>query len=217
MNAYATRRVMMVDTQVRPSDVTKYPIIDAMLAVPREAFVPEALRDAAYIGENLALGGGRALLEPRTLAKFLDALEILPADRVLDIGAAGGYGAAVLGRMVGSVTALEEVGPLADQTEAALTAQGAANVTLIRGDLAAGLPGKGPFDVIVIEGGVQVMPDAILDLLADGGRIVALFQDGVLGTARLGRKEGGRVHWRDLFNTTAPILPGYVRKAGFSF
>lgn len=217
MNAYATRRVMMVDTQVRPSDVTKYPIIDAMLAVPREAFVPEALRDAAYIGENLALGGGRALLEPRTLAKFLDALEILPADRVLDIGAAGGYGAAVLGRMVGSVTALEEAGPLADQTEAALTAQGAANVTLIRGDLAAGLPGKGPFDVIVIEGGVQVMPDAILDLLADGGRIVALFQDGVLGTARLGRKEGGRVYWRDLFNTTAPILPGYVRKAGFSF
>lgn len=217
MNAYATRRVMMVDTQVRPSDVTKYPIIDAMLAVPREAFVPESLREAAYVGENLALGGGRALLEPRTLAKFLDALEILPGDRVLDIGPAGGYGAAVLGRMVTSVTALEHPGEWADRTEAALAAQGVTNVTLLRGDLAAGLPGQGPFDVIVVEGGVQVMPQPVLDLLADGGRIVALFQDGVLGTARLGRKDAGRVHWRDLFNTTAPILPGYARAAGFSF
>jgi protein-L-isoaspartate(D-aspartate) O-methyltransferase len=79
------------------------------------------------------------------------------------------------------------------------------------------MPAQGPFDVIVIEGGVQTMPKAILDQLAEGGRIAALFQDGVLGTARLGRKEAGRVHWRDLFNTTAPILPGYATEAGFSF
>jgi protein-L-isoaspartate(D-aspartate) O-methyltransferase len=215
MNAYATRRVMMVDTQVRPSDVTKYPIIDAMLAVPREAFVPEALREAAYVGENLALGHGRALLEPRTFAKFLEALEITPDDRVLDIGAAGGYAAAVLGRMAGTVLAVEEDGALADQTEAALAAYGAANISLKRGNLASGMPG--PFDVILIEGAVQVMPAAVLDMLAEGGRIAALFQVGVLGTARLGRKERGQVHWRDLFNTTAPILPGYAKEAGFSF
>jgi protein-L-isoaspartate(D-aspartate) O-methyltransferase len=217
MSIYSTRRVMMVDTQVRPSDVTKYPIIDAMLSVPREAFVPESLREAAYIGENLDLGRGRALLEPRTFAKFLEALEITPDDRVLDVGAGSGYSATVLARMAGQVVALEEDAVLADMAEAAFAAQGVANVSLVRGKLAVGLPGAAPFDAIVIEGGVQQLPQAIQDMLADGGRIVALFHEGVLGTARVGRKEGGRIHWRDLFNTTAPILPGYLKEPGFRF
>ncbi|HMO07252.1 MAG TPA: protein-L-isoaspartate O-methyltransferase, partial [Paracoccaceae bacterium] len=94
MADYATRRIMMVDTQVRPSDVTKFPIIDAMLAVPRETFVPDALREAAYVGENLDLAPGRVLLEARTLAKMLDALDLSPGDLVLHVGAGLGYGSA---------------------------------------------------------------------------------------------------------------------------
>ena len=107
MSDYFTRRETMVDTQVRPSDVTKFPIIEAMLAVPREQFVPAAKREAAYMGENIDLGGGRVLLEARTLAKLLDAVDIQPDESVLDIGCAYGYSSAVIARMAGSVVAVE--------------------------------------------------------------------------------------------------------------
>mgnify|MGYP000216842021 FL=1 len=91
MSEFASRRVMMVDTQVRPSDVTKFPIIDAMLTVPRELYVPETRREAAYVGENLDIGGGRVVLEARTLAKLLDALDIQPDELALDLGSGLGY------------------------------------------------------------------------------------------------------------------------------
>ena len=116
MPDFAARRTMMVDTQVRPNDVTKFPIIEAMLAVPREAYVPDARREAAYVGENLDLGQGRWLLEPRNFAKMLDALDIQPGDLVLDIGAGMGYSSAVLARMAKAVVALEE-GTLAASAE----------------------------------------------------------------------------------------------------
>ena len=107
MPDFNARRTMMVDTQVRPSDVTKFPVIDAMLSVPREAFVPNDRREAAYVGENLDLGGGRVLLEPRTLAKMLDALNIQDDEMVLDIGAALGYSSAVISQMAEAVVAVE--------------------------------------------------------------------------------------------------------------
>ena len=108
MSEFATRRVMMVDTQVRPSDVTKFPIIDAMLSVPREAYVPGDKREAAYVGENLDIGGGRVVLEARTLAKMLDALDIQPTEMVMDIGCGLGYSAAVIARLADAVVAVEE-------------------------------------------------------------------------------------------------------------
>ena len=108
MTDFAARRTMMVDTQVRPSDVTRFPIIDAMLRVPREAFVPTRLREVAYLGENLDLGGGRVVLAPRTLAKILDALDIEGDDLVLDIGAGHGYSAAVIARLAEAVVGLED-------------------------------------------------------------------------------------------------------------
>ena len=85
MSDFTARRVMMVDTQVRPSDVTKFPIIEAMLSVPREVYVPAAKQEAAYVGENLDLGAGRVMPEARTLAKMLDALDVLPSEHVLDV------------------------------------------------------------------------------------------------------------------------------------
>ena len=124
MTDFAQRRTMMVDTQVRPSDVTKYPIIEAMLAVPREIYLPEASREAAYVGENLAIGAGRVVLEARTLAKMLDALDIQPEERVLDIGCGMGYSAAVIARLAGSVVAVEADEALAVAARRTLAAEG---------------------------------------------------------------------------------------------
>ena len=117
MTDYKARRTMMVDTQVRPSDVTKFPIIDAMLSVPREDFVPASLREAAYVGENIALGANRVMLEPRTLAKMLDALSIEPDHVVLDLGCGLGYSTAILAKMAEFVVAVEDDADNATQAQ----------------------------------------------------------------------------------------------------
>ena len=144
MTDFAARRVMMVDTQVRPNDVTKYPIIAAMLAVPREEFVPEARREVAYVGENLDLGGGRVVLEPRTLAKMLDALDIQAGDTVLDVGCGLGYSTAIAARMADAVIAVEEDEMLAAQAQARLSAQGADNAVVVGGAMAEGSAKNAP-------------------------------------------------------------------------
>ena len=216
MSDFSARRVMMVDTQVRPSDVTKFPIIDAMLIVPREAFVPHSKREAAYVGENLDIGSGRVMPEARTLAKMLDALDILPSDRILDIACGLGYSSAVLARMAASVVAVESDAGLAGAASATLAEIGVANVTVVQGDLAAGAAQSGPYDVITVQGGVQDVPAALLDQLAEGGRIAAIFMQGPLGVVKIGHKAEGRVTWRFAFNATAPVLPGFAKAAAFA-
>jgi protein-L-isoaspartate(D-aspartate) O-methyltransferase len=216
MTDFAARRRMMVDTQVRPSDVTKYPIIDALLTVRREVFVPDALREIAYAGENIALEADRVLLEPRTLAKMLDALDIQPTELVLDIGAALGYSAAVIGRLAEAVVAVEEDETWAGEAESLLAAEGADNVAVVAAPLAVGAPKHGPYDVITVQGGIEVLPAAIEDQLKEGGRIAALFTDDQLGTVRVGIKRNGRISWRFAFNASAPVLPGYTRTASFA-
>lgn len=215
MPDFTARRVTMVDTQIRPSDVTKYPVIAAFLAVERENFVPAALQAAAYVGENLDLGGGRVLLEPRTLGKLLDALDIGPDDLVLDVGAALGYSSAVIARLAQAVVALESA-PLAAEAEAALGAAGIGNVAVEAGDLAAGAPRHAPYDVIVLEGGVESVPPALIEQLRIGGRIGGLFMTGRLGVVRIGTRTSAGVIWRDLFNAGAPVLPGFARAAEFA-
>jgi protein-L-isoaspartate(D-aspartate) O-methyltransferase len=215
MSEFASRRVMMVDTQVRPSDVTKFPIIDAMLSVPREVYVPETLREAAYVGENLEIGAGRVMLEPRTLAKLLDALDIQPGEMVLDLGCGLGYSAAVLARLAGTVVAVEEDEALAAEAARLLSEEGVDNALVLAGPLVAGATKHAPYDVITIEGGVETVPDALLAQLRDGGRIGAVFMDGVLGTAKVGFKSEGGVSWRPVFNATAPVLHGFARQRGF--
>jgi protein-L-isoaspartate(D-aspartate) O-methyltransferase len=211
---FAQRRTIMVDTQVRPSDVTKFPIIEAMLTVPREAFVPQKSREAAYAGENVPLGGGRVMLEPRTLAKLLDGLDVQPGERVLDLGPGLGYSAALLAELAGEVVAVEE-GALAEGAQAAL--KGVANVTLVAGPLAAGAPAEAPFDVIMIEGAIEHLPEAIAAQLQEGGRIAALFSEDALGVARIGHKIDGAIAWRFAFNASAPVLPGFEKERAFVF
>lgn len=216
MADYAQRRTMMVDTQVRPNDVTKYPIIEAMLSVPREAFVPAPKREAAYIGENVEITPGRVVLEPRTQAKMLDALDIQPTDLVLDIGCGLGYSAALIARIAEAVVALEEDAALAAEAQQTLSAEGADNAALVEGPLAAGAAKHGPYDAIAIEGAVEEVPAALLDQLKEGGRIAAIFMEGALGVARLGHKIDGEVNWRFAFNATAPVLPGFAKRRGFA-
>lgn len=215
MTDFAARRTMMVDTQVRPSDVTKYPIIEAMLAVPREAFVPGSQREAAYVGGNLEIAPGRVMLEARTLAKMLDALDVQPTDLVLDVGCGFGYSTAVIARMAEAVVALEEAEALAGQAQARLSAEGADSAALVTGPLADGAARHGPYDVIVIEGAAEVVPDAILAQLKEGGRIGCLFMEGALGVCRIGHKIDGAVTWRFAFNATAPVLPGFAARKAF--
>ena len=216
MPDYATRRRMMVDTQVRPSDVTKFPIIDAMLSVPREAYVPDSQREAAYVGNNLDIGGGRVLLEPRTLGKMLDALDIHPDELVLDLGCGLGYSSAVLARLAEAVVAVEEDPHLAAEAQENLTAQEVDNAAVIEGPLAEGDVKHGPYDAIIVQGAVEHMPAALCDQLKEGGRIVALFAEGALGVARIGYKIDGAMTWREIFNAGAPVLPGFERQRAFT-
>lgn len=205
----------MVDTQVRPSDVTKFPIIEAMLAIPREDFVPDARREAAYSDAPVDLGGGRVVLPPRTLAKMLDALDIQPDEVVLDLACGLGYSSAVIARLGDFVVALEEDESLAEAAEARLAEAGADNVAVLTGALASGDARHGPYDVIVIEGAVETVPEALTDQLKDGGRIAAIFAGDDIGRARIGYKLDGHVDWRFAFDATAPVLPGFAVERGF--
>ena len=216
MSDFAARRLMMVDTQVRPSDVTKFPIIDAMLNVQRELFVPRDKREAAYIGENVGLGDGRVLLEARSLAKMLDALDLQKTDLVLDIGAGLGYSAAVMARMSEAVVALEDTPERIAEAQDALTEAEADNVILQLGHLVEGAAQHGPYDVIVIEGAVEMVPPGLVAQLKESGRIACIFSDAALGTAKIGYKLNGRVTWRALFNAGAPLLPGFQAARDFA-
>lgn len=216
MPDYATRRRVMVDTQVRPSDVTKFPVIDAMLTVPREVYVPAELREAAYAGENLRLAPGRVILDPRTLAKMLDSLDLRPTDLVLDVGSGLGYPVAVAARLAEAVVGVEEIGALADEAEAILAAQGVDNATVVAAPLVEGAPKHGPYDVVIVQGGVEVFPDALAAQMKPGGRIACLFMEGPLGVVRIGHRSAGGINWRDAFHAAAPVLPGFARAPAFS-
>lgn len=216
MSDFTIRRETMVDTQVRPSDVTKFPIIDAMLSVPRELFVPADKREAAYVGEHVSLGAGRVVLDPRTLAKMLEAADIQPDETVLDIGAGLGYSTALAARMADAVIALEDSAERVTDAERALAEAGVDNVAVVEGVLADGAEKHGPYDVILVQGAVQEIPAALTHQLKQGGRMVAMFQQGALGAVRVGYFIDGAVSWRFAFNAGAPVLPGFEAQRGFS-
>lgn len=211
MSDFQTRRITMVDTQVRPQDVTKFPIIAAMLAVPREDFVPQASREAAYVGGNIPLGARRVVLEARSLAKLLDALDIVPGDKVLCLGAGYGYAAAVLAKMGADVLAVEEDATMAAAATQSL--QGQAKVVNVA--LTTGSASDGPYDVILLEGGAEAFPAALEAQVKEGGRLGAIFMEGALGVARIGYKRDGKVTWRYAFNATAPVAPGFEAVRAF--
>ena len=217
MSDYKTARTAMVDCQVRPSDVTKYPIIDALLSTPREAYVPLAKRPIAYAGEHIALSRERTLLDARTFAKMLDAVNIQPAEMVLDIGCGLGYSTAVLAKMAEAVVSVESDAAMAEEANKTLTEQSVDNGFVTTGELSAGNAKNGPYDVIILQGAVSNIPSSLTDQLKEAGRICAIFQDGPLGACKLGYKSNGKISWRTVFNATAPILNGFETKPEFTF
>lgn len=216
MREFARRRTIMVDTQVRPSDVTKFPIIDAMLSVPRELFVPDSLKEAAYAGENLEIAPGRHLLDPRTFAKILEAAEIDPSDLVLDIACGLGYSSAIAAHLAEAVVAVEDTPEMCSAAEAALAEANVDNVAVVEGVLSEGAAKHGPYDIILIQGGVEQVPQTLLDQLKDGGRLVAIFEDGRLGTVRVGLRADNTISWRYAFNANAPVLNEFRKAAEFA-
>jgi protein-L-isoaspartate(D-aspartate) O-methyltransferase len=216
MPDFASRRVMMVDTQVRPHDVYSLPLLQAMLRIPRERFVPDALAEAAYMGEHIPLGQNRVILDPRTLSKMIEALAVGRRDLVLDVAPGLGYSSAVLAQLAEAVIALEPDAGLAAEAEAALAATEIGNVIVETAPATDGAPRHAPYDALIVQGGIERMPQPLEEQLKEGGRAVAIFMDGALGRVRLGVKRQGALRWRDVFNSAAPVLDGFSRERSFA-
>ena len=213
-DSVAARR-HMVDGQVRTSNVTDLRVISAMLEVPRERFIPQASAALAYLDLDVAVGGSRRLLRPMVFAKLIQAAEIEATDRLLDVGCAGGYSAAVLARVAAQVVALEQDAGLAKATEESLSSQ--PNVDVVSGPLADGWPKGAPYDVVVLEGATEVVPHALCEQLKDGGRLVCVLGSGPGSKAMLYRRSGGEVGGRPVFDASAALLPGFTKTPVFAF
>lgn len=214
---FAAARTAMVDCQVRPSDVTRYPIIAAMLDIAREKYVPNTATTIAYIDENIDLGAGRTMLAPRTLAKMLDAVQPDGSELVLHIGAGLGYGSALLSRLTQAVIAVEENAEFAAAAAAQLSADGEDTVIIEEGSLAAGSAVHGPYDLIFIEGAVEEIPTALTEQLSEHGKIIMLRTEGPLCFAEIGVRGANGFSTRRLFDANAPVLPGFEAKRVFTF
>jgi protein-L-isoaspartate(D-aspartate) O-methyltransferase len=215
---FAAARRMMVDSQVRTSDVTDLRLIAAMLSVPRERFVPKAAAELAYLDTDLPVGtGARALIKPMVLAKLLQAAEIKESDHVLVVGCATGYSAAVIAQLAGSVVVLEEDPELARQATDNLQALGARNVTVAAGPLVAGWPAAAPYDVIVLDGAVEDVPKTLLSQLKAGGRLLGVVGQSPASKAMLFRSSGTDASGRQIFDAAVPALPGFAKPPAFVF
>ena len=217
MTDFTKQRIAMVDSQIRPSDVTKYPIISAMLEIPLEDFVPDSCRQIAYAGTDTALAERRVLLDRRVLAKMLNELDIRSDEFVLDIGSGMGYSAAVISRMAEGVVALEEDVGMAEIAEGNFTRFSVDNAVSITGPLTEGAPKHGPYDAITIQGGVEVIPIAIIQQLKEGGKMGCIFAGRQPGECRVGMRRGNGIVWRTVFNADAPVIPGYEKQKEFVF
>ncbi|MCI4663408.1 MAG: protein-L-isoaspartate O-methyltransferase [Neomegalonema sp.] len=211
-------RIVMVDRHVRPADVTRIDVIQAMLDTPREPFFPKAKRALAYAGETVQIADGRYELDPRVFAKMLDALALTGDDLALIVGAGGGYAAAVASHLAASVVALESDPDLAASSAAALEKYEADAVVSATGPLAEGWAEHQPYNAILVYGGAQgALPSALSAQLAEGGRIIAILMDGPIGRCVIGVKSGDIVGYRQAFDAAAPILPGLEQPKSFEF
>ena len=211
----AEQRANMVENQVRPSDVADRRILSAMQETPREHFVPPELVSLAYMDEDIPLNTpaqgveSRWLMAPRVLAKLLQLADIGEDDRVLDVGIGTGYSAALLGKIASSVIALESDAGLANEATKTLKGLAIDNVDVVTGDLALGCPDHAPFDVVILGGAIDVPPEALLDQLKDGGRLVAIVRQDGLGKAVIWRRLGRSFDRWIVFDAAAKPLPGF--------
>jgi len=221
MSDFAIARQKMVDGQVRTADVTDHRILDAMLALPREEFVPAARRALAYLDLDLDVAEGgpapRCLIKPMLLAKLLQAAEIRAGDNVLIVGCATGYAAAVAARLAGKVTATERDQALAAKARDALSRVGLSNVTVKVAEPPAGDAADAPYDVILLNGATEIAPETLCGQLRDRGRLVGVFAASRPPRATIVTRSHGDFGHRTLFDASAPVLPGLERVPAFVF
>lgn len=216
---FSQARQTMVDCQIRPTKVTDENIVDAFATVPREAFVGRNQRAIAYVDEDLPLPGGRCMMEAMVLARLMQALAVGKDDNVLVVGAATGYGAAIMARLAGSVIAVETRTQMVEKAQETLVSIGTDNAVAIKGRLTEGFANEGPYDAILIEGAVETMPERILEQLGNGGRLVAVWrpEDAPVGVASIWTKAGNEFVRKPLFDAQVPVLDEFRCKRDFVF
>lgn len=223
MSDFAVSRLNMVESQIRPSDITDRRIIRAMLALPREEFVPQRSKPVCYMDQDLLLPASepgqahRFLLAPRSQAKLAQALELDETKTVLDLACASGYSTALLSSLAKQVIAVEadeEVGEVAQEM---LKRLAISNAQLRIAPLVDGAPDDGPYDAILINGAVDFVPNSLLDQLKDGGRLIGVLAAPGIGRATEWVRTGSRVGQAAMFDLTAPKLPEFSKAVGFVF
>ncbi len=207
---FAAARRAMIENQLRPQGVTDRGVLDAMGAVERERFLPDHSRPLAYVDRAVAIGGGRFLAPPAALAQLLTEMMPERGQRALVVGAGTGYSAAVLRAMGLEVTAVECDGELANRA-------GELGIRIVQGPLEAGCKKHAPYDRILIDGGVQAIPDAIVEQLAEGGQLGAALIDRGITRLIVGRKAGGAFGHRSIADAGVPALPGFAHAKAFTF
>ena len=221
MSGFAIARQKMVDGQVRTNDVTDARILEAMLALPRELFVPAGRRALAYLDQDLDVSEGgaakRYMIKAQTLAKLLQAAEIEPTDNVLVVGSATGYAAALASRLAAKVTATEGDSALVAEGKKILSQLGMTNIAFEVAAPADGDSANAPYDVIVLNGATEVAPERLFQQLAEGGRLVGIFAASKPARATIVTKSHGDLGHRPLFDASAPVLSGMERVPSFVF
>lgn len=215
MTDFAAARRNMVDGTIRTADVTDLRLLSAFQETARERYVPANVAALAYVDFDLPVAAHRFLMKPRVLSKLLQVGDIKGTDRVLDVGCATGYGAAILSRIGAHVVALEEDAELSRLARESLADR--PNVEVVSGSLVAGWAAAAPFDVIVVEGATEVVPDTLLRQLSDGGRLLCVLGGDPAAKAMLYLRCGDDVGGRAVFDAAAPVLPGFTRPLAFAF
>ncbi len=213
----ANARRLMVEGQVRTADVSDTDLLDAMATVPREKFLPPSLAPLAYLDNDIVIAKGRALLRPMVLAKLIQAARLKVSDRVLDVACGTGYSSAVLGKLAGSVVALEDDAELARRAKEALASVGADAVEIVVGPLTVGWPSGGPYDVILFNGSAEIVPDAFNGQLKPNGRLLAIFGRSPATKGTIFHLVEGRPVGRPIFDGAARPLPGFAAPQSFVF
>lgn len=214
---YATARRHMVESQIRPNKVTDPDLIAALLSLPRELFVPKAMRGIAYVDEDIAVAPNRYLMEPMVLARLLQETAVRNSDMVLDVGCCTGYSTAVLARLANTVVGLESDHGLAAQASDHLSALDIDNAVIVEGALEAGHPRQAPYDLILLGGRAERIPPEIIGQLAEGGRLAGVIGESGMGRACVLTNRDGVTARREIFDAAVPLLPGFERRRGFVF
>ena len=216
---FATLRKAMVDSQIRPNKVIDDQVIEAFSTVPRELFVNRQMQELAYIDEDIHLSGGRFIIEAMVMARMVQALKLSPSDNVMCIGAGNGYGAAILSSLAASVIAVETRIQMVEKAQQIVAGLDIGNVAVVKSRLQDGYPSEAPYQGIIIEGGVEYVPQTMFEQLSDGGHLVCVLRSQGLdvGEATLWLKQSEHVTSKALFTAQVPVLDEFKLKPKFAF